>query len=839
MKHKLKTVILLLLALTGLASAAGPQGIQGWTRTKIAANDPMNLLFIGDSWPHGGSYPGRDMHPALNKPYNLAALKADSTACQGNEYANHVGWRLQTNRVAVLAVGSMPFKLDNDPARTETDSTIYGLCQAEYAELFDPDVVILPGGGGFNDVFGGASYADIRERAILVGKKAIETYSGARWFVWVAPRMCGIYHYERLSGGTNAERQVLAAAEYDLVFKFADFVTDTLKAELATRGVDTSKLVIWDSRPYSTIADEDTAGAYDTFFDSASDAQYAVVRHMRFSPTPWYQADNVHLNDLGNKSYADSLAKHVFGITLDNNYVKGAGRSIYMDVHTGHNFNNRTRCNSPDYPLATLQAAVNQAHPGDVIHVIGGGNQATTAWDSNTGGWVSALDYEIRTMDPGLTIRMENGSYFEGIFNDDELLDIPSGLTEVGKGFLDPYACTAGTDADSLSHDLAATITGQNPLIDLDLTIEGGGISGYNYPLYYFNYSGITLKDLAVAGGASGSSIYPNNEGQVMELNLDGCTVYYDSSTVNTTGQIILNMNVDVTDTECYDGVWRNSQFIGRASQNSSAAITKAACGIDFIGCTWTDPECFSRAFINLDPNNVTYTDYPVTRIIGCRFEGYRSGTLITGVYWAHALDDSVIVVNTDFQLGSTSSSNAIQYPIGPEASGVTIVVGSAFQKVDYPSATRSDLTPSSAESPDYVAGNTLVTPTTLLAEGSDANMFGGVLSWPGGSLEDYAVEHGARHASVGPAVYTAEPQVRIGSQKEGLPAYAQVTLHRLADLVDTGLLPAVDSLDVSTWYRVQAPATEADKAQWQYLLSEYENFPTEVKEKLKLVVED
>ena len=95
-------------------------------------------------------------------------------------------------------------------------------------------------------------------------------------------------------------------------------------------------------------------------------------------------------------------------------------------------------------------------------------------------------------------------------------------------------------------------------------------------------------------------------------------------------------------------------------------------------------------------------------------------------------------------------------------------------------------------------------------------------------------------HASIG-TIRTADyPRVRVSPvPRSGIDANVQLTLHRAADLFNKGLLAPADSNDISTWFPVSVPRTDGERAQWEYLLSQYEAFPDSTKQRLKLTVKD
>lgn len=815
--------ILAVLMAMGLGwFATADQGRQADLEAYVAAHPNAKLLVIGDSWVQNDTYPGKyaSADAPVDRPYSFARMFADSTSSNSNLWSNHLGYRWGTNYVASLGVGSLPLMLNaaGDASRAQQDSSIFGLIRPYYAELYDPDVVILPGGGGGNDIFDGSTYAQVRAKAIATAERAIDVFGNtADWIIWIGPRPLGIYHYTRQSGGSDASRQILAAAEYVVWEKFSTFVSDTLRTELASAGYRTDHFVTFDSRPYSTIAEADTAGAFndaDKFEVAVYPDQYDVVKNIRWSPLSWYQSDYVHLNDWGNKCYADSIAKHLFGITLTNTYTQGAGNTIYCDLQNGHNWLNRTKCTQRAFPLATVQAAVDAAHPGDIVRVIGTGNQAVMAWDSTASAWVSAKNYELVVKHKGLTVIMEDGAYFAGVY-DGANVDIASqdGDPDVGFSFLHPYTSTAGTISDSLSHDGAAAFATANPAVDLDLTIQGGAIKGYQYPLRWYNYTNMELNDLTVLAGAANGGIYPENYGQIMRLDMDGVICYYDSSYTtpanNALGAFVdLSMTGTTTGASIYyTGTWRDCQFIGSEDATTNTAVTGATAGLTLIGCTWTDTETATQAGFTFTAADLT--EYRTTKFINCRANLSDTST----IYFAYLPEsftagDSLIFINCDMRLIGTTCYIA-ENVAAPDAAFVTYIAGSTFVKVNYPSG-RTDFTPGSPTSPDGGRKNYTVTASTYISTTGDTTVYGGVPAFLGYDLrDDFAIGCGDHHGSIGPTQYPVAPTIAIGPQgRQHTPDYAEKTLWQALNLCYTrNIYQDSTPLDPTTYFAVTPPA--------------------------------
>lgn len=847
MRHLIWILLLPLLALAD----AGPIGeMQSFVRFNLAAGTPLRLGGNGDSWLHGDTWNGRvaSLNAPVSRPYSWDSATADPTSTGGPVFMEQIGLRFNTPLWVSNAVGSMEFIVGSTLAPTEEVElrrSIWGMLSRQQALHDQPDILILPGGGGFNDMFSGQSYAIVREQAILTAARAIENYGDiADYIVWLAPRMVGLHHYNTATG-TVEERQLDAAADFALINKYGTFAADTLRDELAARGYNVRNFITWDSRPYAVVEPtiEDQM-AYLGITGPEDTAGLARIADLRWSDPSWYQ-DLVHFNDLGNKSYADAICEHLFGIDLSDTdtYVKGSGRTIYCDLQNGHNWLNRMKCTDRATPLATLQAAVSHANPGDIIRVIGQGNQALMLWDTALPGWVSANDYETRITKRGLTIHLEPGAYFSGTYRTGGTNYTGDGT--LGQGFIDPTHCTAGTGWDYLSHASASVFYPLAPVIDLDLTIEGepgGGnwISGYQSPLTYYGYNGITLRNLNITGGAGSTSIYARNTGgTVMDLFLEGCTVYADSGTVSSgKGQILLNSwngtaALPLSETVRFDGHIKDCHFIGRttAPAVTDSHIAGPIYGIDLINCQFEDPDMGSRWIDTGTTVTVPTGQFEPIRMVNCSWRTTDNPATMAALYSTSSIEDTLYAINCDFYAPNVTTARIIS-AAGQGTGGMQVVIGSAFVVADI-GGTASDLDPNEGA---ITGGYSIKSYNTKsLALDSDIMRFGGVTSWLGYELSDFGIEHGERHASIGPTQYTATPVVVLGTTaKAATPAYAARNIYTAAQLTNAGLW-LCDSLNTETWIPVEAPETPAEQAQAALVRQMYQDMPLATRQKLKL----
>ncbi|MCB1048314.1 MAG: hypothetical protein KDC10_14060, partial [Calditrichaeota bacterium] len=657
-----------------------------------------------------------------------------------------------------------------------------------------------------------------------------------------------IHNYNAQLSGTVAERQDAAAADFYILNKYATFAADTLRDVLAARGVDVRKFVTFDTRPYSTadVTVEDQI-AYLGVTDAGDAAGIARVSTLRWSEINWYQSDLVHFNDLGNKSYADAIIENLFGVdpTDTDTYVKGAGHTIYCDLQYGNNWTNRARCTNRATPLATLAAAVAQASPGDIIRVIGQGNQAVMAYDNTLLSYTSANNYEIRVTQPGLTIHLEPGAWFSGVYKASGG-NAYHGDPSTGFGFIDPTSCTAGTSWDYLSHASASVFYPLAPVIDLDLTIEGepgGGswLSGYQSPLTYYGYNGITLRNLNITGGVGSTSIYARNTGgAVMNLFLENCTVYADSGTVSGgKGQILLNTwngtaAIPLSATARFDGHIKNCHFIGRAvaAGVTDSHIAGPIYGIDLIGCQFEDADMASRWIDTGTTVTVPTGQFEPIRMVNCSWRTTDNPSTMAALYCSGTIEDTLYAINCEFYAPNVTTARIIS-AAGQGTGGMQVVIGSAFVVADI-AGTSADLDPNEGAITGGYSTSSYMTKSLALT--SDTLYYGGVSSWLGYDLtDDFGIEHG-RFTSIGPVQYPEPPVLAVlADSNKVAPDYSRKNLYSLARLAKARQFVVCDSLNTDTWISVEQPTTDAERLQAEMLMQLYQDMPLTTRRDLKL----
>jgi len=810
-------LILLLAILTGSAWGAT-------LASYVAANPNPRVLLIGDSQSAEEVHDGATATLSAGKPYIMLNGLADRTAWVGGPYTTRLARRIPSRHVATIGAGSMVIMLGTDASRAQQDSSFFGLINSANAAKFNPQIVILHMGGN-NDAAEGETYATIKSRVLATAERALDTFTEADHIVWVTRRHTGISYYLGATGADGAKR-LRAIERWALLDNVATYIADTLAADLLeSDAYAPSRFQSFDSRPYNTATGADTTGVTKALLGCTTQAQHDSVKHLTYAPTFWYNRadDYIHLNDYGSKASADSAAMYLFGATLSEEYVKGAGSTIYVNAQSGDNWSNATRCTSSSYPLASLQAAVSHAIPGDIIHVVGTGNQEIMREA------ISANSYTWRPTEPGLTVELASGAYFAGGYQASPLR---------GYGLFDLRGCSAGGIQDTLAATIPslANFGAANPSINLDVTISGGKFYGYYVPFRYINYTGVTLEDTEIYGGYGGYSIWLDNYGRVLQLNMTDVAVYPDSSTVDAAkyGRVYLHMTATtptVLDTSRYDGTWRRCTFTGSARLDAQPNITGPICGMTFIDCTWSDDLAYgTRSAIYLGGSAYTFTSYPSTKFIGCRFQTYENSSTHRAITWSGALVDTVFVINCDFRMTQSSGTpTAIYYSSAPDATGVSYLAGTAFRQIDYASG-RTDMTPASATSPDYKT-KAFNSPLGLTG---DTLIFGGVTSFAGYSLASFDIEHGSNHASIGPTQYTGDPYVWHKPMPR-TESYQQINgPWKLRQLIDNGVLATSDSLDASTWYTIPTPTTTWEEWQIRTWLDAYKAWPEATRKKIR-----
>lgn len=843
------------------------QRFQKYIQDNDGPRDNLKFLFVGDSWNVTDYFDGATVDADNGRPYTYDDVAADPTAHLHSVYQEQLMRHINSNHWANTSQGSAQFMVATDTTRAQLDSCIFGYMTAERAALFDPDVVIVGGGGGYNDFFAGDSYTTIKSEAYYTVRKAIEYHPGADWIVYPTPRPVGIYGFTSSTDGTAGGRRQDALVQYLTLDSLNTFLTDSLETMLADSGLGSSRLLVFDTRPYTTATGSDTTGITAGIFYTTSQAEHDSVSLIKYSPLSWYKVEGdssnrVHLNDYGDRQLADLLARNLFNVTPKTTYTKGSGDTVYVHATLGDNYANQTRCTDKRYPLRTLAAAQNHAHPGDVICVFSTGNIASMATaQSGTPASVSALDYEFRVTKPGVTLYLRNGAYIEGVY-DASSVDIPNGNTSVGFNFFQPHQWTIGTGVmDSTSHNTAASwyaaiaALSSNP--NFDWTIAGEDrtenyIGGYQRPFEIYAANNLKVQNISFFGGAGEQAIWLKSiTGNAKELTMtfDSISVYVDSSSTSSyngassaVGQVYFeNYEADGSTTEelnSTDGgyfniTWRRCEFIGRSEHgryyaNDEEAVFGPMYGNTFIECSFTDDRPGTYWVRNDAGGGIATGDFRSVKFINCLFasaEDSSGGTW--NIYHCNdAMEDSTFFINCLLQFPSLGGTLELGDASSEGTGAETIVIGTNFDIVEIATG---DLDPNGGAITDGYSANSFDAKNVTSA--SDTCMAGGRATFVGYDLdEDFGVTHSTTHVSMGPDQIVPPLLLRNGDSA------ARYVFHTPEDmfeaLIETGIIDTgfeipislrrtADQLAYAAWLGTDVHAGHLDSLVVQPLPSE------------------
>lgn len=849
---RLPALAAILLAILGiyltepLADKGPLTGLQGQVSAWQSEGYLPKVVYYGDSWFHNQELiygAESSLHAPVAKPYSWASGTADPTSTMQPVFCEQLSRRLGTPLWASNSVGSMELKIAS--GGTEQDSSIFGMIDGD----LDADIVIFPGGGGFNDLFAGDTYATIRQEMIDVTQKILMTHKDA-WVVALSPRPIGMYLFTRQSGADHPARRGALRAEYDLMQKFRTFVADTLRNEVKSIGAPVGRFVTFDAHDYGSAFSQpaatreaDTAGVVNSIFYSTHADTYLVYDDIEYSPLYWYQVEKdshrVHLNDYGNKSYADSIAQYCFGITLDNSYTKGTGTTIYTDIDNGDNWGNRLKCNSPNYPLATLWAGVSHANPGDIVRVSGSGNQAVLAYDTTTTTWISPNSFEFRLTKPGITIYLEDGASFTGNYNSSTITTYwaDADLTTSGYALMDRSQSTAETQiTDSLAQYSVSDVATAQPVITADLVIEGQTaantwLSGYQVPWISDVIDEVHFKTISITGGESDYSIdFRNFAGGKNTLNMTGVTVNHDSAAVSAgtnTGSVRLyqwdnSAEVAITTATGFDGTFRECWFRGDPdTEVDEPAVYGRMQGFDFIECAFTDSTVNGNAaWLDTGTFN-TVTNYGTVRFINCSWVTPDSSSAAPGVYTDRvvASEDSVIFVNCVANFSRNAGVVELFDVAGTSAEHANLWVEAINCTLGEIELQGGDANLVNEVVTNGRTVNCLI--TSYITFPGDSSYWSGEDAYGGYDMsEDFGINHARNHVSLGPTQYMERPTATLGSTNQ-IADYAELSLGELQVLINNGVIASVDTTDIQTYFRF-VPADANEELSTSLFLEEY-----------------
>lgn len=639
--------------------------------------------------------------------------------------------------------------------------------------------------------------------------------------------------------------------------------------------------------PFNLARSVSVDGYTPTQADSTSWATLRILRRE-------IESDSIHANGMGLRQIGDSLAYWCFGFN-PSTWTAGTPGTLYVDKALGHNWQNRGRETNRATPLATLQCAVHRAWPGDTIHVIGTGNQALlTPILSGGTGLCSVSTYEVYFTKPNLYVKIDSGAYYQGTYATGVVIHKPTNSsTTVGASWFDQELSSGGDYKELKKNPSTGAIgwsvsdTTYNSIIDLGgMVIDGLDVRGYQNTVRLYNVTGLTMKNCKVIGGtASGGVVsyqyatWRDDPGFVgytapypRTLNFDGCIFYVDSSAsvvTNTSswGRVILSIAGSRTgtaatfksDSTMFTGSFKNCQFIGDQWNTAEAAVQGYHDGMNFIGCTFTDlgsPTAGGYYHIMRYTRNCTSAWGKKTKYINntVNHTAAAASTSINWIGWENDVSskmDTLLFINNSVTLRNGGSLAAARIYKGPANGTRTwyarnqIYNAGQTYHVSHAGSQKTMATVISDGDAPAASGATLRECNWTKMFGytpdvADSQRFGGILTTT--AL--------GRTWTVAPLGVTVQDAFcSVGAEQYGLPyvwprsytgmrAGNEITTPAgLLALVDGGVIPRSDSLDVDTWYEFPQPRSFAEEAQIRAYLTHYFDWSQANRDKIRWYV--
>lgn len=534
--------------------------------------------------------------------------------------------------------------------------------------------------------------------------------------------------------------------------------------------------------------------------------------------------DGLHKNWRGDQLLAQLIGRHVFGLTVpDGADTTDVGdwptpqgnrqpKTIYVDIATGDNFMNWANPTSPNRPMATLQGALFRAQPGDSIVLAPG--EYCEYWDKTVDGYFKPWVYQSAEADrisingQGSTLTAQTGVasiYVTGSnakaptarpdslivakydLHNFEFVDwngsgvSPWPLTSItGLHF---YDCT-WTNCNKWVSLIKQSGIDHTTAMDVELhgcTMDGWDVTGTNYGFHVaagatgFPWTA-TIEGCAITDltGAKNAMVYTNNTG-VSTTSAGRLTFVGNTVEVDSMAEAMFNLDND-------------ADFFLVANTIQSGATNTYSSNYEFIKTSNSQ----SGDTLVVMNNVIEYISQP--------FDAAQHSL------WADAME---VYVNNLHNFGPDSLCN----------------VDANYQTFEY-------AIPRAAAN----TGSEITVP-------SDTVYFGGALAptkagFTGYTMASFGLTTGPNHASIGPTQYTERPWLGI-TPVATRESYARIeTLFGLLQLVNAGVLPPSDSLDVGTYYEVPYPETAADKLRFQLMIQDpYNAWPAANQQKIRLVI--
>lgn len=636
--------------------------------------------------------------------------------------------------------------------------------------------------------------------------------------------------------------------------------------------------------PFNLARSVSVDGYTPTQADSTSWASLRILRRE-------IESDSIHANGMGLRQIGDSLAYWCLGFDPAT-WTAGTPGTLYVDKQNGHNWQNRGRETDRAYPLASLQCAVHRAWPGDTIHVIGQGNQAllTPILSGGTGS-CSATDYEVYFSKPNLYVKCDPGAYFQGVYATGVVIHkATNSSTTVGQSWFHQESSSGGDGKEMKKNPSTGAIawsvadTTYNAIIDLgSMFLDGLDVRGYQNTVRLYNVSGVTMKNCKVIGGTADGGVVayqyatwqddPGFAGYTApvarRLSFEGCTFYVDSSAsvlTNTSswGRLLFSIAGSRTGTAAtfksdstrFQGQFLNCQFLGDEWNTAGPAISGYMDGMNIIGCAFADDAVRYSSYTSM----VHYTRLCAgapgawakkTKYINntVNLKAHASATGLAWIDWENynsAYADTMLFINNSVTLRNGGSLTSCRMVRSPRTTTRMWFARNQIYNAGqtYPfwfAANQKTLaniiTDGNAPAASGATLRECNWPTQFGAT-PDSLKFGGILTttalgrtW---TVAPLGVTTGANHASVGATAYPAQPFVGLftPAKRQG---YAKIESHwDLARLVNNGVLPVSDSLNVGTWYPILVGTSPAEQAQYELtMLNWYHDVPLATREKI------
>lgn len=845
-------VMLALACLLAFASRAGAvQSFEPLRSYVESLGTEFVLGTVGDSWTCNNSQDGETKSWGSDLVGSVASYEknliwADNTSSHSSIWTSRLAYRLKTHKYVSESVGGALLCNTGVPFSFKEDSSICGWI--DDLAKFNPKVVV--GFGGINNMMNYGSIMTWETAKVMqVGwaKRLLDQIPAPVPIILPTLMPCSLNPMRYKKAGTAGWTALTwtqigdKALEIQAIeSKWNTHLLDTLKTTLASAGYDTTRLYVWDLHPNIVQTHTWSAGSAASLYPltlgnganglpgatQADSIKWAALNFPRYAIT----SDSIHINNLGNRQFGDSLAREVFGVDFST-WVAGAPATIYVNKQAGDNWGNRILATAQSTPLASIQCAIWRAWPGDSICVYGPGNQALIS------GGYSVNTSEFYITKPGLRIGIVGGAYYGGGYN------ISTGK---GIGMVD-YVNNSGGDGKELPNTIktfpTTGIAGVNyPVIDLDIRITGLLIRGYHDQFRLANVSDITMTDCDFRGGNGTGGFYDRNYGDDLTVNLTRCIFHADSNSHaraggNGNGRAHLTAAV-AADSSRFFGTIRECTFYGLAAHNTAPALSGYVDGMSIVANTFSDPAPYQYGWITYERSSGTLND---VKLLHNKFVTAAT-TEVRVAYSARTAIDSLIVVgNLLYMPGVTPHASTYLYRGPYTASRAWIdgnIVSSASTAINAGGSAKTIAAlvsdGSAAANRNWPVHISLTGDTLIFGARARSYFHGSSTLWYG--LPAYNISTGAQHASIGPTQYTGDPIVWSGNAT-GRQGYQDMSPWKLLKLINAGVLWPVTAANGGTYYEIPRVYNESDATMVEGWFDAWRNWPTATRAKIQYLM--